>query len=262
MSENQKKMMENMENMTFGWFLQVLTREEVQKMVKRQNLALLYKEHLAIRKILRGYLGLFCSYMVCMVLGLLDFVLMLALGQMIPFMVGYALFYQDEKSGFPEVLASYPYGQSAGVSVRYGYTLLWTVVITISFLITFAVVPELCKIELGTTFIWLLGVSSYGLTLCSIIFPITYQYGTTKGKTWYYLIVLTTFAFFLLAYRYLVAVTSQDTQWNIGHYKEEMIFRLLGVLLMSLVAFGCSYRGSLQIVGKKSYDYKKEPEKG
>lgn len=220
-------------------------------MTKRSMNAYLYLQWLLLKPTLLGYGGMLVSYWVLAFFGLFSGEIAIAMGQLVIMLSPLALFSMEESTSFQDVSVLFPSGRVGVVVARYLFALGLTAVST---LVTMVAIIAWGGISGERTFSRMLALmlsTLLGLVFLELSLPILYQLGSKEGKPWFFLLVLTPVAFFVMVLPQL------------EEYLEQRIFSqdpvttfawlLLGIGL-ALLGFFPSFALSLKIFAHKSLD--------
>lgn len=212
----------------------------------------LYAQWILLKPTLYSYSLMIFSYWILAFFGLFSQEIAIAMGQLVIMLSPLALFSREEACGFPPISALFPQGREGFVTARYLFALALTAVST---LITLLCLLAWQYFTQQSTFSWLLSLllsTFLGLIFLEISLPILFHLGAKEGKPWFFLLVLTPVALFVMVLPQLDSFL-QETVFN---QNSVHILAWLALWIgFSFLGFLPSYGKSLKIYENKSIDF-------
>lgn len=165
-------------------------------MTKRNINAILYKEYLLLRGNLRRYLGLALAYWLFAFLGLYPLWLAVMMGQLLFILAPISLFSQEE--GLMDTLFLCDKGRYLSILGRFLSGICLCLFATVGNLCALVLWQILGEESITLPLMVLLFSSIWGLLLLCATLPLFFLLGKSRGKPWFFLLVLIPLALCLL----------------------------------------------------------------
>lgn len=221
-------------------------------MTKRRINSNLYSQWLFLKPTILSYSAMIFSYWLLSFLGLFSLEIAVAMGQLVIILSPLSLFAREEDSGFAPVSALFPQGREGYVTARYLFALALTTVSTLIALISFIILSIVTQSSTFSLLLSLLLATLLGLVFLEISLPILFHLGAKDGKPWFFLLVLTPVAIFVMILPQLDSYL-QDTIFS--QPSLQIFAWLLLWISIAFVGFVPSYIKSLEIFQNKSFDH-------
>lgn len=223
-------------------------------MTKSNLNGIIYAQCLLLRPTFLAYGGMILSYWLLSYLGLFSPEIAVAMGQLVMMLSSLALFSMEESSSFQEVWALFPSGREGLVVGRYLFVLGLTAVTTFVTLLLLILWSILGSGEIFSCVLALMLSTLLGLVFLELSLPLLFALGSRQGKPWFFLLVLTPVAFYVM----VLPMLDEYLQERMFHQDQvsTLAWMILGIGL-GLIGFFPSYLASMKIFQRKSLEERK-----